>query len=181
MGDLLNEEMSAKGFKSHVKIISDADKKVSLIETQEAQMKDAFDRKVFMLEGESVRDNMTADWAHFDFLIAYCPFKSGVPYIYNLKALWSELWRYLDPLFKSYEVLTQQYKIAVEEADLVLQVHANDIIQLRLHKKWVKKFMSKGQRREFVKWYDKEIAAFNLDMEDIRKQERERDLDKRLN
>lgn len=183
MSDLRNKEMKENKFSERTKVTSEVDK-IMVTETTEVKYREAYEKRQFLMEGESIRENLTADWAHFDFALSYFKkyYNPNMSYLQVLMCFWSEIWRYLKPLMESYELLSQQFEVALKEADTVLHVHSNDIIQLRLYKKWIRENLrSKSSKLKFQKWMDTELDKFEADKEEIRNTERERDLDSRLN
>ena len=124
----------------------------------------ALKEKVFLLGDETIKHGIKADWSHFEFLLASD--KGALAKAPNdlvmLHIFWGNLWKYLGPLQKSYEILSEAYTSMEEDANDALKAYADNKLELGIYKEWIKEHMPNELRMK-LHHYRKEIMAKNAE------------------
>ena len=133
--------------------------------------------KKFITGEESDHFGYTADFTHFEFMLAAQSHKTviteamSVNHLQGLYAFWSEIWLYLGPLMKKFRAVSESYTSLIEDDSDLLTNMANMKIKLDLHEEYVEKHMTIVDRCAFNIWYKKEKAIIDDKLEKIRTDE----------
>lgn len=139
----------------------------------------ALKEKIFLL-GDEYKDTngLTADWAHFDFILgAYGKnFRRSFPDVLTLlKTFYAILWEYMGPVLKSYETLTKHFDAINEENEDIVRDFANLRLRVDVYDEFMDNHMPKDLRKQMKDYLAKRHAEIDAQVKNLVENKEARD------